>query len=150
MLTEFEKVARRGNVIDMAVGVIVGGAFGTIVKSLVDDIIMPPIGLVLGGIDFSSFFAVLRQGTPPAPYSALAEAKRAGAVTMNYGVFVNGVISFLIVTCAVFMLVRSANAIRHMDRSDEAVPATKACTFCTSVIPIKPTRCPLRTSQLSA
>lgn len=150
MLKEFKQFARRGNVIDMAVGVIVGGAFGTIVKSLVDDIIMPPIGLVLGGIDFSNFFAVLKQGTPSAPYAALADAKKAGAVTVNYGVFVNDVISFLIVTFAVFMLVRSANAIRRVEDPDVPISATKSCTFCTSTIPSKATRCPLCTSQLSA
>jgi len=151
MFKEFKEFAVRGNVIDMAVGVIVGGAFGTIVKSLVDDVIMPPIGLVLGGIDFSNFFAILRQGTPPGPYAALADAKKAGAVTMNYGVFVNGIISFLIVAFAVFLLVRSVNALRRsQDHSVPAAPATKDCPFCASAIPIKATRCPQCTSQLAA
>ena len=113
MLKEFKEFAVRGNVIDMAVGVIVGGAFGTIVKSLVDDVIMPPIGLVVGGIDFSNLFATLKPGNPAGPYLALADAKKAGAVTVNYGLFINGVISFLIVAFAVFLLVRSVNALRR-------------------------------------
>ena len=150
MFTEFKQFAVRGNVIDMAVGVIVGGAFGTIVKSLVDDVIMPPVGLLLGGVDFSNFFAVLKQGGKPGPYAALAEAKAAGAVTMNYGLFVNGVISFLIVAFAVFLLVRSINALHRKEDKPPAAPTTKDCQFCTSAIPIKATRCPQCTSQLAA
>jgi large conductance mechanosensitive channel len=151
MLKEFKEFAVRGNVIDMAVGVIVGGAFGTIVKSLVDDVIMPPIGLVVGGIDFSNLFATLKPGTPPGPYLALADAKKAGAVTINYGLFVNGVISFLIVAFAVFLLVRSVNALRRrLDAGTPTAPATRDCPFCTTAIPIKATRCPHCTSQLAA
>ena len=149
MFKEFKEFAVRGSVIDMAVGVIVGGAFGTIVKSLVDDVIMPPVGLVLGGIDFSNFFAILKQGTPGGPYAALADAKKAGAVTMNYGLFVNGIISFLIVAFAVFLLVRSVNAL-HRRQDSVAAPATKDCPFCASAIPVKATRCPHCTSQLAA
>ena len=144
MLKEFKQFAQRGNVIDMAVGVIVGGAFGTIVKSLVDDLIMPPIGLLLGGIDFSNFYAILKHGTPPAPYASLADAKKAGAVTMNYGVFLNDVISFLIVAFAVFLLVRSVNALR-LQR-----PLTKECPRCAMPIPSRATRCPQCTSDLAA
>jgi len=152
MFKEFKEFAVRGNVIDMSVGVIVGGAFGTIVKSLVDDVIMPPIGLVVGGIDFSNLFATLKPGNPPGPYLALADAKKAGAVTINYGLFVNGVISFLIVAFAVFLLVRSVNALRRRLEAgvEEALPATKDCPFCFSPIPRKATRCPLCTSQLAA
>jgi large conductance mechanosensitive channel len=151
MLKEFKEFAVRGNVIDMAVGVIVGGAFGTIVKSLVDDVIMPPIGLVVGGIDFSNLFATLKPGNPAGPYLALADAKKAGAVTINYGLFINGVISFLIVAFAVFLLVRSVNALRRrLEAGEEALPATKDCPFCTTPIPIKATRCPHCTSQLAA
>jgi large conductance mechanosensitive channel len=151
MFKEFKEFAVRGNVIDMAVGVIVGGAFGTIVKSLVDDVIMPPIGLVVGGIDFSNLFATLKPGNPAGPYLALADAKKAGAVTINYGLFVNGIISFLIVAFAVFLLVRSINALRRrLEAAEEALPTTKDCPFCVSPIPIKTTRCPHCTSQLAA
>src|SRR5512134_3648284 len=103
MWKDFKEFAMRGNVVDMAVGIIIGGAFGTIVKSLVDDVLMPPIGLALGGVDFSNFFATLKQGATPGPYAALADAKAAGAVTINYGLFLNAVISFLIVAFAVFL-----------------------------------------------
>ena len=149
MIKEFKEFALRGNVIDMAVGVIVGGAFGTIVKSMVDDVIMPPVGLLLGGIDFSNFFAILKQGGTAGPYASLADAKKAGAVTMNYGVFVNDIISFLIVAFVVFMLVRSINAL-HRKEDNAPPPATKECPFCTTAIPIKATRCPQCTSQLAA
>lgn len=148
MLKEFREFAMRGNVVDMAVGIIIGGAFGTIVKSLVDDVLMPPIGLVLGGVDFSDFFVVLKQGTTPGPYAALVDARTAGAVTVNYGVFLNGVIGFLIVAFAVFLLIRSINAIRRKEAP--APPATKQCQYCASSIPIQATRCPLCTSQLAA
>ncbi|MGZ8250695.1 large conductance mechanosensitive channel protein MscL, partial [Methylomagnum sp.] len=104
MLKDFKEFAMRGNVVDMAVGIIIGASFGGIVKSLVDDIIMPPIGLVLGNVDFSNLYAVLKDGATAGPYSALAEAKKAGAVTINYGLFANSVISFLIVAFAVFLL----------------------------------------------
>ena len=152
MFKEFKEFAVRGNVIDMSVGVIVGGAFGTIVKSLVDDVIMPPIGLVVGGIDFSNLFATLKPGNPPGPCLALADAKKAGAVTINYGLFVNGVISFLIVAFAVFLLVRSVNALRRRLEAgqEEALPSTKDCPFCASAIPRRATRCPQCTSQLAA
>jgi large conductance mechanosensitive channel len=146
MLREFKEFAMRGNVVDMAVGIIIGGAFGTIVKSLVDDVIMPPIGLLLGGVDFANFFAVLRDGARPGPYVAVTDAKAAGAVTLNYGLFVNSVISFLLVAFAVFMLVRGINAMRRQN----AAPVTKECQFCATAIPVKATRCPQCTSQLAA
>ena len=149
MLKEFKTFAMRGNVVDMAVGIIIGGAFGTIVKSLVDDVLMPPLGLLLGGVDFSNFFVVLKQGATPGPYTAVAEAKAAGAVSINYGLFLNAVVSFLIVAFAVFLLIRSINAMQHPAPAAAAAPTTKECQYCHSTIAIKATRCPQCTSQLS-
>lgn len=149
MIKEFKEFAMRGNVVDMVVGIIIGGAFGTIVKSLVDDVLMPPIGLLLGGIDFSNFFFVLKQGTKAAaPYAALADAKTAGAVTVNYGLFLNSVISFLIVAFAVFMLIRSINVLRRQEEAPSAEPTTKECPYCMSTIAINASRCPNCTSEL--
>jgi large conductance mechanosensitive channel len=150
MLKEFKEFAVRGNVVDMAVGIIIGAAFGTIVNSLVQDVIMPPIGLLLGNIDFSNFFAVLKEGKVPAPYASVAAAKAAGAVTMNYGVFINTIISFLIVVFAVFLLVRTINKMRRQEEAPPPVPTTKECTYCFSKIPIQATRCPNCTSELKA
>ena len=150
MFKEFKEFAMRGNVVDMAVGIIIGGAFGTIVKSLVDDVLMPPIGLLLGGVDFSNFFLVLKEGATAGPYAALADAKAAGAVTVSYGVFLNAIISFLIVAFAVFLLIRSINRMRKTEEAPPAAPTTKDCQFCASAIPIKATRCPNCTSQLAA
>lgn len=148
MLKDFKEFAMRGNVIDMAVGVIIGGTFGTIVKSLVADVMMPPIGLLVGGVDFSAFFAVLKDGATPGPYASVADAQTAGAVTINYGLFINSVISFLIVAFAVFLLIRVINGIRRKEEAIPAEPTTKECSFCFSSIPIKATRCPLCTSEL--
>jgi large conductance mechanosensitive channel len=120
LFKEFKEFAVKGNVLDMAVGIIIGAAFGTIVKSLVDDILMPPIGLLLGGVDFTDLFLTLKVGPVAGPYATLAAAKEAGAVTINYGVFINGLISFLIVAFAVFMLVRSFNKLK---KAEEAAPA---------------------------
>ncbi len=150
MLKDFKEFAMRGNVVDMAVGIIIGGAFGTIVKSLVDDVLMPPIGLLLGGIDFSNFFLVLKEGARPGPYAGVAEAKAAGAVSINYGVFLNGVISFLIVAIAVFLLVRAINAMHRREAVAPPAPlATKECPYCASFISVKATRCPHCTSQVT-
>ncbi|MDH7515127.1 MAG: large conductance mechanosensitive channel protein MscL [Bacteroidota bacterium] len=113
MFKEFKEFVMRGNMIDMAVGIIIGAAFGSIVSSLVNDVIMPPIGLLLGGIDFSGFFILLKEGATPGPYPTLAAAKQAGAVTLNYGVFVNTLISFLIIAFAVFLLVKTVNKMRR-------------------------------------
>jgi large conductance mechanosensitive channel len=147
MLKEFKEFAMRGNVLDLAVGIIIGGAFGTIVKSLVDDVIMPPIGLALGNVDFADLFLMLKAGAKAAPpYATLAEAKAAGAVTINYGVFVNAVITFLIVAFAVFLLVRAANRLRPQEAP--AAPTTKECPYCRLAIPIGATRCPQCTSEL--
>lgn len=121
VLKEFREFAIKGNVVDMAVGIIIGTAFGTIVQSLVNDVIMPPIGLVLGNVDFSNLFVVLKEGVPPGPYAALADAQTAGAVTINYGAFINTVISFLIVAFAVFVLVKNINRLKR--QSEEAPPA---------------------------
>jgi large conductance mechanosensitive channel len=150
MLKEFKAFAMRGNVVDMAVGIIIGGAFGTIVKSLVDDVLMPPIGLLLGGVDFSNIFLVLKAGTTPGPYAALADAKAAGAVTVNIGVFFNAIVSFLIVAFAVFMLIRGMNTMKRKEEAPPAQPTTKNCPFCLSTIPLKATRCAQCTSNLSA
>jgi large conductance mechanosensitive channel len=149
MLKEFKEFAMRGSVVDMAVGIIVGGAFGTIVKSLVSDVIMPPIGLLLGGVDFSDLFVTLKQGTVPGPYATLSAAQAAGAVTISYGVFFNAVISFFIVVAAVFLLVKALNQLKRKEETPAAAPSTKECPRCYSTIPIKATRCPNCTSELA-
>jgi len=124
MLNEFKEFALKGNMLDMAVGIIIGAAFGTVVKSLVSDVIMPPIGLALGGVDFSNLFMTVQEGAAGAPYETLAAAQEAGAVTINYGLFINEIISFLIVAFAVFMLVRSFNKLkREQEAAPEAPPA---------------------------
>jgi len=146
MFKEFKEFAMRGNVVDMAVGIVIGGAFGTIVKSLVDDVLMPTIGLFLGGMDFSNFFIVLKQGHTAAPYVSLAAAKAAGAVTISYGLFINSVISFLIVAFALFIVVKAMNQWKRKETPPE--PKTKDCKYCFSAIPIKATRCPQCTSEL--
>lgn len=148
MLKEFKEFAMRGNVVDMAVGIIIGAAFGTIVNSLVQDVIMPPIGLLLGKIDFTNFFVVLKEGKAAGPYASVAAAKAAGAVTMNYGVFINTIISFLIVVFAVFLLVRTINKMRRQEEALPPAPNTKECAYCFSKIPIQATRCPNCTSTL--
>ena len=149
MLNEFKQFAMRGNVVDMAVGIIIGGAFGTIVKSLVADVLMPPLGMLMGGVDFSNFFLVLKQGAKAGPYAALADAQAAGAVSVNYGVFINTVISFLIVAFAVFLLIKGINTLhRQKAAAPPAEPTTRECPFCFSTIAIKATRCPNCTSEL--
>jgi large conductance mechanosensitive channel len=148
MFKEFKKFAMRGNVVDMAVGIIIGAAFGAIVKSLVDDLIMPPIGLLLGNVDFANLFLVLKEGAAPEPYASLDAAKKAGAVTLNYGVFINAIVSFTIVAFAVFMLVRAVNKLKAAEEEAPAEPATKDCPYCFTAIPIKAKRCPHCTSEL--
>jgi large conductance mechanosensitive channel len=150
MLKEFREFAVRGNVVDMAVGIIIGGAFGTIVKSLVADVIMPPIGLLMGNVDFADLFVVLQEGAQAGPYASVAAAKEAGAVTLNYGVFINTVISFLIVAFAVFLLIRSINRLKREEEAPPAEPTTKDCPYCLSSIAIKATRCANCTSELKA
>jgi large conductance mechanosensitive channel len=148
MFKEFKEFAIRGNVIDMAVGIIGGAAFGTIVKSLVDDILMPPIGLLLGNVDFSNLFAVIKAGKVAGPYETLAAAKAAGAVTVNIGVFLNTIISFVIVAFSVFLVIRQINALKKKEVAAPAAPTTKECPYCVSAIPIKASRCPQCTSDL--
>nr|MBN2277461.1 large-conductance mechanosensitive channel protein MscL [candidate division Zixibacteria bacterium] len=148
MFKEFKEFAMRGNVVDMAVGIIIGAAFGTIVKSLVADVIMPPIGLLLGNVDFSNLFIVLKQGATPGPYLALADAQASGAVSINYGAFINTVISFLIVAFAVFMIIRSINKLKRHEEKPPEAPTTKECPFCLSTIPIKAKRCAHCTADL--
>ncbi len=150
MIKEFKEFAMRGNVVDMAVGIIIGGAFGTIVKSLVDHVLMPPIGLLLGGVDFADFFVVLKEGSEPAPYASLEVAKEAGAVTLSYGIFLNAVISFLIVAFAVFLLVKGVNSMKRKQEAPPAAPTTKDCRYCLSKVPIKAIRCAHCTSELAA
>ena len=150
MLKDFKAFVMRGSVVDLAVGVIIGAAFGSIVKSLVDDILMPPIGLAMGGIDFANKFIVLKDGAKAAaPYASLADAKAAGAVTMNYGLFVNQTVTFLIVAAAIFMVVKLVARLQSpVLVAVPTAPSTKGCPFCATQIPIAATRCPNCTSQL--
>jgi large conductance mechanosensitive channel len=148
MFKEFKEFAMRGNVLDMAIGIIIGAAFGTIVTSLVNDVIMPPIGLLLGNVDFSNIFAVLKGGKVAGPYASVAAAKAAGAVTLNVGVFINTIINFVIVAFAIFLLIRSVNRLKRKQEAPAAAPTTKECSFCFTTIPIKATRCPNCTSEL--
>jgi len=151
MWKEFREFALRGNVVDMAVGIIVGAAFSTLIKSLVSDLLMPPIGLLLGGVDFNNLFWLLKMGDPAGPYLSLADAQAAGAVTINYGVFLDNVVSFLIVSGVMFFMIRGINRLQgqkeEQPASEEA--ATKECPFCLSVIPAGAVRCPHCTSNLS-
>jgi len=148
MLKEFKEFAMRGNVVDMAVGIIIGAAFGTIVKSLVADVIMPPIGLLLGNVDFTNLFIVIKEGSAAGPYATLADAQAVSAVTVNYGLFFNTVVSFLIVAFCVFMLVRGINKLKRKEEAPAPEPTTKECPHCYSTISIKATRCPNCTSNL--
>jgi large conductance mechanosensitive channel len=145
MLKDFKEFAMRGNVVDMAVGIIIGAAFGTIIGTLVSDVLMPPIGLLLGDVDFSNLFIVLKDGKAAGPYTTVAAAKAAGAVTLNYGLFANAFVNFLIVAFAIFFVVRGMNTLK---KKEEAPPATKDCPHCLSTIPIKATRCGHCTSEL--
>jgi large conductance mechanosensitive channel len=148
MMKEFKEFAVKGNVVDMAVGIIIGAAFGTIVKSLVADIIMPPIGMLLGNVDFSNLFIVLKDAAVPGVYATLAEAQAAGAVTLNYGMFINTIISFMIVAFAIFILIRNINKLKRKEEAPAAEPTTKDCPQCFTAIPIKATRCPHCTSNI--
>jgi len=149
MIKEFKEFAVKGNVVDMAVGIIIGAAFGTIVKSLVDDVIMPPIGLLLGNVDFSNLFIVLK-GAAAGPFASLKAAKDAGAVTLNYGAFINTVISFVIVAWAVFMLIKGMNRLKRQEAAPAPAPTTRDCPYCYTAIPLKATRCPHCTSEIKA
>ncbi len=148
MLKEFKEFVIRGNVMDMAVGIVMGVAFGLIVNSLVQDVIMPPIGLLLGHIDFANIFLVLKDGKVAGPYGTLAAAKAAGAVTMNWGVFINTIINFVVVAFAIFMMVKGVNKARRQQEAPPAEPTTRECPYCLSAIPIKATRCAYCTSEI--
>jgi large conductance mechanosensitive channel len=145
MFKEFKEFAVRGNVIDMGVGVIVGAAFGKIITSLVNDVIMPPIGLLLGKIDFANLY--LRLSGPSGPFSTLDEAKKGGAVTINYGAFINTIIDFILVSFVIFLLIKQINRIRRTPQA--LIPVTKECPFCCSAISVKATRCPHCTSEIN-
>jgi large conductance mechanosensitive channel len=138
----------RGNVVDMAVGIIIGAAFGSIVQSLVKDVIMPPIGLLMGKVDFTNLFAVLQPGEIAGPYATLVEAQEAGAVTLNWGLFVLSIVSFLIIGFSVFMMIRSLTRMQKQEEEAPAEPTTKECPHCLSEVSIKATRCPFCTSQI--
>jgi len=147
-LDEFKKFALRGNVVDMAVGIVIGAAFGTIVKSFVDNVLMPPIGLLLGNVDFADLFLVLREGSKaPGPYVTVPAAQAAGAVTLNWGLFINAVISFLIIAFAVFLVIKGMNILQRPEAPPP--PDSKECPFCFSTIPIQASRCPHCTSELT-
>jgi large conductance mechanosensitive channel len=144
MLQEFKKFALRGNVLDLAIGIIIGSAFGNIVSSFVSDILMPPIGLLLGNADFSDFFINLSGGR----YESLAAAEEAGAATINYGLFFNTIINFVIIAFALFLIVHQINRLERKEEEKPAEPTTKTCPHCMTEIPIDATRCPHCTSHL--
>jgi len=145
MIKEFKDFVMRGNVLDLAVAVIIGAAFGAIVKSLVDDVLMPPIGYLLGGVDFANLFITLGDGS----YDSLAAAQEAGAATINYGLFLNAIINFLIIAFVIFLIVRSVKSLKKEEEAAPAEPTTKNCPYCTMEIAIKASRCPHCTSELS-
>jgi large conductance mechanosensitive channel len=152
MLKDFKAFIMRGNVVDLAVGIVIGVAFGAIVSSFVKDVIMPPIGLALGNVDFTNLFVVLKQGTVAGPYPSLAAAQEAGAVSINYGVFINTIVNFIILAAVVFFfVVRPITKMHARQKAAEVAPApsTKECPFCYTSIPIKATRCPNCTSELA-
>ncbi|HSJ10068.1 MAG TPA: large-conductance mechanosensitive channel protein MscL [Longimicrobiales bacterium] len=149
VMKEFREFAIKGNVVDMAVGIIIGAAFGAVANSLVKDVIMPPIGLLLGGVDFQELFIVLKAGAETGPpYVTLADAQAAGAATLNYGVFINVLVTFVLTTMAVFILVKAVNRMRREEQVAPQAPTDKACPFCATAIPIQASRCPNCTSSL--
>jgi large conductance mechanosensitive channel len=145
MLKEFKDFIMRGNVLDLAIGVIIGGAFGKIVSSLVSDVLMPPIGMLLGKVDFSNLYINMSGGN----FSSLADAQKAGAATLNYGLFLNNIINFLIIALVIFLIVKQVNRMQKPAAQPVAEATSKDCPFCKTAIPIKATRCPHCTSQLS-
>lgn len=148
MMSEFKKFVMRGNVIDMAVGIIIGGAFTKIVNSMVADIMMPPLGLLMGKVDFSNWFIVLKQGADAGPYASLSAAQAAGATTLNIGTFLNAIISFIIVALCIFLLIKVINKVNAPKEEAPAAPTTKKCPFCCSEIALEATRCPHCTSEI--
>jgi len=150
-LQEFKAFIMKGNVLDLAVGIIIGIAFGAVVTSMVNDVVMPPIGAALGGVDFKEAYVTLKEGTPAGPYASLANATAAGAVTWRYGAFVNAVINFLIVAFAVFMMVRTVARMRaRSEVEEEKAPTEKECPFCRLKVPVAATKCGHCTSSLPA
>lgn len=148
-MNEFKEFAMRGNVVDLAVGVIIGGAFGKIVTSLVNDIIMPPIGYILGEVDFKDLQFTLGKGTPPVPDGDVAETVQAGApAVIKYGLFINTILDFIIVAFCIFLLVKGINTLRRKKEEPKAEPTEKDCPYCLSKVPVKATRCKHCTSQL--
>lgn len=143
MIREFKEFAMRGSMLDLAIGIVLGAAFGRIITSVVNDILMPPIGLMLGGLDFASLFIALKGG----PYPSVAAAKAAGAPTINYGMFLNTVVDFVLVAAVLFLVVKQVNRMR---RQPDVTPTTKPCPFCLSTVPLKAVRCPYCTSDLKA
>jgi len=147
MMKEFKEFAVKGNAVDLAIGFVLGGAFAAVINSLVNDIIMPPIGAALGGADFSQLYVLIKEGTgATAPYASLAAATEAGAVTLNYGMFINVIINFLIIAWALFMVVKAMNRLRKPEVEEQVM--TKDCPFCASTIPLAATKCPACTSDL--
>ena len=146
MFNEFKTFAMRGNVIDMAVGIIIGAAFGRIVDSLVKDILMPPLGFLLGRVDFSNLFITIKEGAVAGPYHSVAAAQAAGAVTINYGNFINVTISFIIVAFAIFVLIKAINQLK--EKEEAAPPSAKDCPFCFTKINVKAKKCPACTADL--
>jgi large conductance mechanosensitive channel len=148
MFKEFKDFAVRGSVVDMAVGIVIGAAFGAIVNSLVSDILMPPIGLLLGKVDFNNLFLVLKEGTTPGPYASLVDAQTVGAVSLNYGFFINKIISFVIIAFALFIVIRGINRLKKEQEVPPAEPTTMHCPYCLSQIPLNASRCAFCTSEI--
>lgn len=146
-VSDFKSFIMRGNVVDMAVGIVIGAAFSSIVTSLVSNVIMPPIGLLLGKVDFSNLYLLLQSGSTPGPYPSLEAARKVGAVTLNYGLFINAMVSFLIIAFVIFLLIR---AINHLYQKPAAAATTKVCPFCAVEIPLAAKRCPHCTSNLES
>lgn len=145
MLKEFKEFALKGNMVDLAVGLIIGSAFGAVVTSLVKDVLMPPVGALLGGKDFASMFWIIKEGATAGPYETVAAAAEAGAVTLNYGLFINAIIYFVIVAFVIFLLVKAMNKMR---KAKEAEVTTKECQYCKSEVPLAASRCPACTSEI--
>ncbi|MCX6013395.1 MAG: large conductance mechanosensitive channel protein MscL [Chloroflexi bacterium] len=148
-MKDFKAFITKGNVVDMAIGIIIGIAFGAVINSIVKDIIMPPIGLALGKVDFANLLVVIKQGSPAGPYNSLAAAQAAGAVTINYGTFINTIINFLIIAAVLFFFIVRPLVKMQNKQKVAAPPVTKVCPYCAMAIPIKANRCPNCTSELT-
>jgi large conductance mechanosensitive channel len=150
MLKEFKEFAMKGNMVDMAIGIIIGAAFGAIIKSLVADVIMPPIGVLLGNVDFANIFMIIKEGATAGPYTTLDAAKEAGAVVISWGVFINTLINFIIIAFVLFLVIRNMNKMKKKEEAAPAEPTDKDCPFCLSKIPIKAARCGHCTQEVPA